>query len=105
MSLLKQMGLSEFQKKLRPSLSPPPGTLPCVGQRLATPVSLPTPTSARVSLNDTLRAIWSNLRDHSRPLSFQAVPSAYGSSQARGGIGAAAADQRHSHSNVGSLTH
>ena len=35
-------------------------------------------------------------------LLFRATPAAYGSSQARGCIGAAAAGPRHSHSNVGS---
>ena len=34
-----------------------------------------------------------------------AVPAAYGSSQARGWIGAVAVGLRHSHSNAGSLTH
>ena len=36
---------------------------------------------------------------------FRATPVAYGSSQARGGIGAAAAGLHHSHSNVGSEPH
>ena len=33
---------------------------------------------------------------------FRAIPAAYGSSQARGGIGAAAAGLHHNHSNMGS---
>ena len=33
---------------------------------------------------------------------FRAMPTAYGSAQARGRIGAAAANQPHSHSNAGS---
>ena len=37
--------------------------------------------------------------------SFRAAPLAYGSSQARGGIRAAAAGLRHSHSNTGSEPH
>ena len=37
--------------------------------------------------------------------SFSATPLAYGSSQARGRIGAAAADLRHSHGNTGSEPH
>ena len=36
---------------------------------------------------------------------FSATPTAYGSSQARDRIGAAAVGLHHSHSNVGSLTH
>ena len=36
---------------------------------------------------------------------FRAAPEAYGSSQARGGVRAAAASLHHSHSNAGSLTH
>jgi len=36
---------------------------------------------------------------------FVAIPTAYGGSQARGGIRAAAASLHHSHSNTGSLTH
>ena len=36
---------------------------------------------------------------------FRAAPEAYGSSQARGQIKAAAAGLCYSHSNVGSLTH
>ena len=36
-------------------------------------------------------------------LFFRAAPTAYGSSQARGQIGAAAAGLHHSHSNVGSM--
>ena len=36
---------------------------------------------------------------------FRAAPMAYGSSQPRGGIGAAAASLHHSHSNAESLTH
>ena len=36
---------------------------------------------------------------------FRAAPEAYGRSQARGRIGAAAAGLYHSHSNAGSLTH
>ena len=35
---------------------------------------------------------------------FRATPAAYGRSQARGRIGAAAAGLHHSHSNTGSLT-
>ena len=38
-------------------------------------------------------------------LLFRATPVAYGSSQARHAIGAAAAGLHHSHSNAGSLTH
>ena len=38
-------------------------------------------------------------------LFFRAVPASYGSSQARGGIGATAASLHHSHSSTGSLTH
>ena len=38
-------------------------------------------------------------------LLFRAAPMAYGSSQARGRIGAIAAGLHHSHSNTGSLTH
>ena len=38
-------------------------------------------------------------------LLFRATPTAYGSSQARGRIGAVAAGLCHSHSNTGSLTH
>ena len=36
---------------------------------------------------------------------LKAAPVAYGSSQARGQIGAVATGLRHSHSNAGSLTH
>ena len=36
---------------------------------------------------------------------FRATPAAYGNSQARGQIGAAAAGLHHSHGNMGSLTH
>ena len=36
---------------------------------------------------------------------FRAAPVAYGGSQARGPVGAAAAGLHHSHSNAGSLTH
>ena len=36
---------------------------------------------------------------------FMAVPAAHGSSRARGGIGAAVAGLRHSHSSVGSKLH
>ena len=36
---------------------------------------------------------------------FRATPVAYGSSQARGGIRAAAAGLHHSHSNIGSVPH
>ena len=38
-------------------------------------------------------------------LFFRAVPTTYGGSQARGPIGAAAADFRYSHSNARSFTH
>ena len=36
---------------------------------------------------------------------FKATPVSYGSSKARGQIGAAAADLHHSHSNIGSEPH
>ena len=42
------------------------------------------------------------LPDHSLFLLFRATPVAYGSSQARGPTGAAAAGLHHSHSNMGS---